>query len=194
MQARPSPSSHRVRGRLCRVILQGVLVFAVLLAGMLVLAFALRRRGVPPERATAWAVAFMLVGCAGLSALIGRWTYHDLQVLEARGVTTNAQVDDYSTGKGAHVDVTFTTRSGERVQASTSNFSVEDIRASRIEVVYDPEKPTRMQAAGYGFDPFLPYLLWGLSGVLLVVAAVTAVAAHRTGRSRPKEVRDPSPW
>lgn len=76
---------------------------------------------------------------------------------------------DVSSGRHARLDVRYTTKAGQTVEDSTSNF-VEDTVGGTVEVVYDPEEPTRMQAADPGFDYLLPGLL-GVAGVAALAAA-----------------------
>ncbi|ONI78426.1 hypothetical protein BWI15_00690 [Kribbella sp. ALI-6-A] len=96
------------------------------------------------------------------------WVGRDTYLLQHRGEVVPATVLDLSTGKNARIEVRYTTKAGQTVQDSTSNFDEATVGGT-VEVVYDPEEPTRMQATDWGFDYVLPGLL-GAVGVAALAA------------------------
>jgi hypothetical protein len=110
----------------------------------------------------------ILVGAVFLLSL-GFWMARDTYLLQQRGEVVEATVLDVSSGRNARLDVRYTTKAGRTLEDSTSNF-VDDTVGGTVEVVYDPEEPTRMQAADWGFD-YVPPGLLGVAGVTAVAAA-----------------------
>ncbi|WP_432946293.1 DUF3592 domain-containing protein [Kribbella sp. CA-253562] len=109
-----------------------------------------------------------LAGAVFLLAL-GFWMARDAYLLQHRGEVVEATVLDVSSGRNARLDVRYTTKAGQTIEDSTSNFD-EDAVGGTVDVVYDPAEPTRMQAADWGFDYVLPGLL-GVAGVTALAAA-----------------------
>jgi hypothetical protein len=72
-------------------------------------------------------------------------------------------------GRARQAEDRYTTKAGQTVEDSTSNFD-EDTVGGTVEVVYDPEEPTRMQTTAWGFD-YVPPGLVGIAGVTALAAA-----------------------
>ncbi|WP_410789891.1 DUF3592 domain-containing protein [Kribbella sp. C-35] len=86
---------------------------------------------------------------------------HDLYLLKHRGEVVSATVLDESNGKSSSITVRYRTLAGETVTEDTSNYEDAD-PGDTIQVVYDPKKPSRMQAADWGFDYWIPGVILGL--------------------------------
>jgi hypothetical protein len=71
-----------------------------------------------------------------------------------------ATVLDQTWGKHQHITVRYTTRTGQEITEDTSNYDEAKV-GQTIQVVYDRQEPTRMQAADYGFDYWLPTVMFG---------------------------------
>jgi Protein of unknown function (DUF3592) len=108
-------------------------------------------------------VAIILLG-------VGYAEAEDTYVLQHRGVVATGTVLHKNVPlKGStSITVRFVTAAGKTVKADTSNFLDAEV-GQTIQVVYDPADPTRMQAADWGFDYWLPGIMFG--GALAMVAA-----------------------
>ncbi|GAB2683773.1 DUF3592 domain-containing protein [Kribbella swartbergensis] len=111
----------------------------------------------------------MCVVAAVVLAGVGYSEIEDLYLLQRRGVVVEAKVvDEYQAGRSAErIDVRFVTRDGLTVETSTSNY-LEAETGKTIQVVYDPAEPTRLQAADYGFDYWLPGVFFGGSSLVML--------------------------
>ncbi|MEU4608471.1 DUF3592 domain-containing protein [Kribbella sp. NPDC023972] len=113
------------------------------------------------------AVAAVLLAGAGYAEV------EDMYWLQRRGeVVTATVVDEYSSGRsGERIDVRFVTRDGRTVETDTSNY-LDAEAGTTIQVIYDPVEPTRLQAADYGFDYWLPGVFFGSGSLLMLTIAV----------------------
>ncbi|GAB2570519.1 DUF3592 domain-containing protein [Kribbella endophytica] len=108
----------------------------------------------------------------------GVWVGRDTYFLQQRGEVVPATVLDVGSGKHPKIEVRYTTKGGQTVQDGTTNYD-QATAGGTIDVVYDPRKPTRMQAADYGFD----YVLPGLAGALGVgLLAYAGTQFYRRGK------------
>jgi hypothetical protein len=105
--------------------------------------------------------AAMSLVAAAVFIAIGYFEIHDLYLLKHRGEVVSALVLDESNGKTTYITVKYQTLAGETVTADTSNYENAD-PGETIQVVYDRDKPTRMQAADYGFDYRIPGIILGV--------------------------------
>ena len=105
------------------------------------------------------AVIFSGIGYAEIS---------DLYLLKHRGEVVSATVLDESGGRNSHITVRYLTRAGQTVTGDTSNYFDGDV-GETIQVVYDPEEPDRMQAADWGFDYWMPGVIFGIAIVVFLV-------------------------
>ena len=115
------------------------------------------------------------VGClvaACVFTAIGYFQIHDLYLLQHRGEVVSGTVLHESDGRTPYITVRYRTRAGETVTSDTSNYEDAD-PGDTIQVVYDPLDPTRMQAADWGFDYWIP---GGILGVFVLVFLVVGVA------------------
>jgi hypothetical protein len=110
-------------------------------------------------------VLYLVVGCVVLT--IGCWLARDVYYLQQRGEVVPATVLHKTNGKNERIDVRYTTKAGETIEDSTSNF-VDATVGGTVDVVYDPREPTRMQAVDWGFDYVLPGIV-GAFGVGFLV-------------------------
>lgn len=112
-----------------------------------------RRRG--RRRWPRWAEVAVSAAFALGSLTAGVWMASDIHVLASRGVVVPADVVAEHGGRDSWVEVEFTTLTGDRVRGETSN--VKDLHGSRtLDIVYDSQDPSRLQAADWGFDYWLP--------------------------------------
>ncbi|GAB3824054.1 DUF3592 domain-containing protein [Kribbella italica] len=101
-------------------------------------------------------VLYLVVGCVALA--FGCWLARDVYYLQHRGEVVPATVLHKTNGKNERIDVRYTTKAGETIEDSTTNF-VDATVGGTIDVVYDPQEPTRMQATDWGYDYVLPGLV-----------------------------------
>src|SRR5436190_1067526 len=113
----------------------------------------------------------MCLVAAAIFSGLGYHEAHNLYLLKHRGEVVSATVLEESGGKSPHITVRYVTRSGETVTEDTSNYEDAD-PGETIQVVYDPEDPSRMQAADWGFDYWFPGILGLVAAVFLVVGIV----------------------
>lgn len=119
-----------------------------------------------------------MLGAVGF-LVAGVWQAYDIHTLAARGVVVRADVVQERPGRHPVLEVEFTTTTGERVRAETSNYR--DLQgAPTVSVVYDPRDPQRMQAADWGYDYWLPALC--LAGSVAMVLYVVGTPAGRLRR------------
>jgi hypothetical protein len=97
----------------------------------------------------------------------------DQHVFRQRGVVASGSVVDLDhRWKGSDtITVRFVTTDGRTVEAETSNY-LEAQPGSTIDVIYDPKGPTRIQAADWGLDYWLPGVLWGGATLLFLIPAI----------------------
>ncbi len=116
--------------------------------------------------------ALALVG-AVVFFVLGFVESHKVYVLEHRGEVVEATLDDVKTGKRARITVSFVTRGGEPVTGKIRYETIRE-RGDTIRVVYDPQKPSRMDVAD-GFSYLLPGFVLGMGIVLCLAALVLAM-------------------
>ncbi|WP_133785149.1 DUF3592 domain-containing protein [Kribbella sp. VKM Ac-2571] len=92
---------------------------------------------------------------------VGYFEIHDLYLLKHRGEVVSGTVLEESGGRTEYITVKYRTLAGETVTEDTSNYEDAD-PGDTIQVVYDPKKPSRMQAADFGFDYWIPGVILGL--------------------------------
>ncbi|GAA1612646.1 hypothetical protein GCM10009789_78610 [Kribbella sancticallisti] len=110
------------------------------------------------------------LGACGLFLLAG-WMGRDTYLLQHRGEVVPATVLDMSSGRDSSIEVRYTTKAGRTVVDSTTNYY--DARVGgTIDVIYDPQEPTRMQANDWGVDYVWPGIV-GAGGVAALGYAVT---------------------
>ncbi|MFI7064632.1 DUF3592 domain-containing protein [Kribbella sp. NPDC050124] len=91
----------------------------------------------------------------------------DLYWLQHRGEVVQATVLDEYGFRTARIEVRFVTRAGETVTGETANYVDAEVGRT-IDVVYDREDPSRMQAADWGFDYWIPAAIFGAGTVLFL--------------------------
>jgi hypothetical protein len=113
---------------------------------------------------------FLVVG-AVFFAVIGVMQLRDIYFLEHRGEVATGKVLEVSSGKSPKATVQYVTSAGQAVEDGTHNFDRAEV-GQGLDVVYDPRKPHRMQAADYGFSyweagiPFIGTLLFGFAALM----------------------------
>ncbi len=110
-------------------------------------------------------VLYLVVGCVAVAFAF--WLARDVYYLQHRGEVVPATVLDMTDGKNERIKVRYTTKAGETIEDSTANF-VDATVGGTIDVVYDPQEPTRMQATDWGFDYVLPGIVAAFGVVFLV--------------------------
>lgn len=113
-------------------------------------------------------VELTVVGAGAVGFLAaGGWQAYDVYRLSTRGVVVHAtMIEEHDSGRDHWIEMEYTNRTGALVHGETSNFRDAD-RTNLFDVVYDPDDPTRVQAADWGFDYWLP-------GVCLVIGSALA--------------------
>ena len=110
------------------------------------------------------------VGCLVTGVVMS----YDVYRLATRGVEVQARFVAEHRGRPSSLEVEFTTAAGEVVRGETKNYTDRD-RSNFVDIVYDPRRPSRFQAASWGFDYWLP-------GFWLVAGAAGAWVTARTWR------------
>ena len=116
----------------------------------------------------------MFVFVAVMLAGVGYSEIADNLALERRGEVSAATVlhKDTAPRSGEPIDIRFVTKGGEIVETTTENYSVAEV-GQRIQVVYDPMKPTRVQSADLGYDYQSTAIVFGggaLAGLLVALS------------------------
>ena len=131
--------------------------------------------------------AIMTLGAAVVFFVFGYYQWHEVEVLKHRGVVVEATIDDVRTGKRARITVSYTTRDGEPVTAKTSYSTRPEAVGDKIRVVYDPQKPTRMQVAGE-LDYLETYITVGFGVIVMLVGLVLALWPRGPSNQPPPQV------
>ncbi|MEV0289716.1 MULTISPECIES: DUF3592 domain-containing protein [unclassified Kribbella] len=137
-----------------------------------------RRWRVAPE-----GVIFVFI--AVLMAGVGYSEIQDELALERRGEVVTATVLHKETAprSGEPIDIRFVTKDGETVETTTENYSAAEV-GQRIQVVYDPMKPTRVQSADLGYEYQSSVVVFGGGAVAILVVSLSRFW------SRPTEADD----
>ncbi|TCC27604.1 DUF3592 domain-containing protein [Kribbella speibonae] len=136
--------------------------------------------------------AIMTLGAAVVLFVFGYYEWHEVEVLKHRGVVVEATIDHVKTGKRARITVSYTTRDGEPVTAKTSYSTTPEAVGDKIRVVYDPQKPTRMQVVGE-LDYLETYVAVGFGAILCLAALVLALWPRGPSNQASPQV-SPYPW
>ncbi|WP_327640279.1 DUF3592 domain-containing protein [Kribbella sp. NBC_00482] len=131
-----------------------------------------------------------LVG-AVIVFVVGFVQLHTVYVLEHRGEVVTATLLDVKNGKRARITVSYTTREGEPLTAKIRYDTIRE-RGDTIRVVYDPQKPSRVDVPD-GFSYWVPGMVLGLGVVLCVAALVMALWRGGPSNQARPEV-SPYPW
>lgn len=135
------------------------------------------RRRQQDRRRRRWRFDLESVMClvaAVVLIVIAYYELEDMYLLQHRGQVVSATVLEESGGKHPRITVRYTTVAGEVVTGDTSNY-VDADAGQTIQVVYDPERPSRMQAADWGFDYWIPCVMFGLVIVLFVYFGIAGL-------------------
>lgn len=131
-----------------------------------------------------WAELTIVAAAAVGFLVTGGWQAYDIYRLASRGVVAQAtMIEEHTSGRDHWIEMEFTTRTGEQIRGQTSNYRDGD-RTNLFDVVYDPDDPSRVQAADWGFDYWLP-------GVCLVLGSALAwLAVHARRHGFPDWIAD----
>lgn len=115
----------------------------------------------------------MFVFVAVMMAGVGYSEIADNLALERRGEVVVATVLHKETAprSGEPIDIRFVTKDGQTVETTTENYSEAEV-GQRIQVVYDPMKPTRVQSADLEYDYREPAIVFGGGAVAGLVVSL----------------------